>query len=101
MMDDRPLSTKPNAIYARGYGAGIRKLEAVRQQWRKAFDRLRERTERAEKAAGHGQCMECVFWTRNDTCKWGFCDMKRAADGPTWPMPWAHVDCGKAVCQGP
>lgn len=88
----RPLSQEPAACYSRGYAAAMKKLYAWRQEWHKAFDRIRERTERAETGAGIGQCQLCEFWRRHEHCRWGYCDMERASRGPGWPMPWATLE---------
>lgn len=92
----RQLSQKPSAHYARGYNTAMRRLADMREEWKKAVERIRERMLRAEQRAGIGQCSACVFWQREGKCLWGYCHARDAADGPMWPMPWAYMVRDKA-----
>jgi len=95
MTSKRQLSQDPSAYYQRGYSAGMRKLHSMREAWRVAVDRIRERMDRAERKAGIGRCRDCVFWTREKNCLWGYCSAEKASDSPIWPRTWAYFEGDK------
>lgn len=91
----------PQAAYHRGYSKAANKarakLHTLRAAYNLAFDRIRNLAEK-----GIGTCSGCHFWTRHGTAQWGACDMSQATytTHPSWPAPWANVECDKATCPG-
>lgn len=92
----RPVAQTPTAAYQRGWTRAAAKFAEIRQQWNVAFQRIRERAERAERCIGLGPCKSCLFWTMHSpAAAWGYCDMERAQStsypAGAWPAPWAHL----------
>lgn len=76
-----------NSEYQRGYNRGRASVETNR--WRKAVEEANERARNAE-AGKFGPCQDCVRWTRNDRCHWGYCEFPKiigVADTNWWGEP--------------
>ena len=67
------MATDYQRGYTKGYNTGARKLVEARERHLRELDDAIARAERAERAQGLGQCMDCRLWTRKESCKWGEC----------------------------